>query len=311
MEELEDATVIVKGVDLTIEREMRLVVRGANGAGKSTLIKALAGALPLVGGERIEDDRLALGYFRQDLSQELDQTKTALELVVETARRDGDGMTSEQRGREVLGALGLKGEMALRKVGSLSGGEKARVALGCFVLTPSNVLVLDEPSNHLDVDTVAALAGGLNSFEGAIVVISHDRAFVDELQPTHVLTVNDGAATLEKRELVNADWDVSSIDERGAIEVEEEPVDQAPVVIVEEDAATRKKRLNAPRRMAKLEALISEADEAIAAVDADMVAAGADVGKAVDLQKRRDVLQADLDKLWAEYNELDTLLVAA
>ena len=313
MDEIEDATVIVKNVDLTIEREMRLVVRGANGAGKSTLIKALAGAMPLVGGERIEDDRLALGYFRQDLSQELPQDKTALEVAVETARRDGDDMTSEQRVREVLGALGLKGEMALRLVGSLSGGEKARVALACFVLTPQNVLILDEPSNHLDVDTVAALAGGLNAFEGAIVVISHDRAFVEELRPTHVLTVADGAATLEKRELVDADWDVSSIDERGAIieEAAAEPAVAAPVVVVEEDAATRKKRHNAPRRMAKLEDLIAEADAAIAAVDDDMVAAGADVGKAVDLQKRRDALQADLDGLWAEYDELDALLAVA
>ena len=203
--------------------------------------------------------------------------------------------------------------MALRLVGSLSGGEKARVALACFVLTPQNVLILDEPSNHLDVDTVAALAGGLNAFEGAIVVISHDRAFVEELRPTHVLTVADGAATLEKRELVDADWDVSSIDERGAIieEAAAEPAVAAPVVVVEEDAATRKKRHNAPRRMAKLEDLIAEADAAIAAVDDDMVAAGADVGKAVDLQKRRDALQADLDGLWAEYDELDALLAVA
>ena len=318
LEEVASSTVIVQGVDLTIDREMRLVVRGANGAGKSTLIKALAGAIPLVGGERIEDDRLALGYFRQDMSQELDMTKTALELVVETARRDGDSMTSEQRGREVLGALGLKGEMALRLVGSLSGGEKARVALACFVLTPSNVLVLDEPSNHLDVDTVSALAGGLNFFEGAIVVISHDRDFVERLGTTHILTVNDGAAVLEKRELIDSDWDVLSIDERRATIEEEEPAVEAPVVavtapvvVVEEDAATRKKRLNAPRRIAKLEDLIADADGAIEVVDADMVAAGSDVGAAVDLQKRRDALQADLDKLWAEYNELDALLVAA
>ena len=117
LDEIEDAPVIVKNVDLTIEREMRLVVRGANGAGKSTLLKALAGAMPLVGGERIEDDRLALGYFRQDLSQELPQDKTALEVAVEPARRDGDDMMSEQRVREVLGAVGLKGEMALRRVG--------------------------------------------------------------------------------------------------------------------------------------------------------------------------------------------------
>ena len=142
---------------------------------------------------------------------------------------------------------------------------------------------------------------------------SHDRAFVEELRPTHVLTVADGAATLEKRELVDADWDVSSIDERGAIveEAAAAPAAAAPVVVVEEDAATRKKRHNAPRRMAKLEDLIADADAAIAAVDDDMVAAGADVGKAVDLQKRRDALQADLDGLWAEYDELDALLAVA
>merc|ERR1719258_885345 len=115
----------------TARKKLSLRRWKSDGAGKSTLIKALAGAMPLVGGERVEDDRLALGYFRQDLSQELPQDKTALEVAVETARRDGDDMTSEQRAREVLGALGLKGEMALRLVGSLSGGEKARVALAC------------------------------------------------------------------------------------------------------------------------------------------------------------------------------------
>ena len=104
-----------------------------------------------------------------------------------------------------------------------------------------------------------------------------------------------------------------SIDERGAIieEAAAAPTVAAPVVVVEEDAATRKKRHNAPRRMAKLEDLIAEADAVIAAVDDDMVAAGADVGKAVDLQKRRDALQADLDGLWAEYDELDALLAVA
>ena len=231
-------------------------------------------------------------------------------------------MTSEQRGREVLGALGLRGEMALRTVGSLSGGEKARVALACFVLVPNNVLILDEPSNHLDVDTVAALANGLNAFEGSVIVVSHDRAFVDELKPTHVLTVADGHAALEKRDLTDADWDVDSIDERGAaapdaaanddaaVLVDDAPGATPPVVVVEDDK-TRKKRHNAPKRMAKLEGLIADAEAAVADVDADLVKAGADAGLAMDLQAKRDDLQASVDAHWAEYADLEALLATS
>ena len=316
--ELEDIDVdvkpIVRDANLAVERGMRIVVRGANGAGKSTLVKAVAGALPLIAGERRCDDRLSLGFFRQDLSQELDQEATALEVVLRGTRKDGDAMTSEKQGRDTLGALGLRGEMALRKVGSLSGGEKARVALACFVLVPNNVLILDEPSNHLDVDTVAALANGLNAFEGAVIVVSHDRAFVDELKPTHVATVADGAVSLEKRDLTDADWDVSSIDERGtpaadAVVVADEPA-PAPVVEVVEDDKTRKKRHNAPKRMEKLEALIADAEAAVAAIDADM-AAERDAGALMGLQEKRDATQADADKFWAEYGELEELLAAA
>ena len=316
--ELEDIDVdvkpIVRDANLAVERGMRIVVRGANGAGKSTLVKAVAGALPLIAGERRCDDRLSLGFFRQDLSQELDQEATALEVVLRGTRKDGDAMTSEKQGRDTLGALGLRGEMALRKVGSLSGGEKARVALACFVLVPNNVLILDEPSNHLDVDTVAALANGLNAFEGAVIVVSHDRAFVDELKPTHVATVADGAVSLEKRDLTDADWDVSSIDERGtpaadAVVVAEAEA-PAPVVEVVEDDKTRKKRHNAPKRMEKLEALIADAEAAVAAIDADM-AAERDAAALMGLQEKRDATQADADKFWAEYGELEELLAAA
>ncbi|KAH8097270.1 ATPase [Aureococcus anophagefferens] len=316
--ELEDIDVdvkpIVRDANLAVERGMRIVVRGANGAGKSTLVKAVAGALPLIAGERRCDDRLSLGFFRQDLSQELDQEATALEVVLRGTRKDGDAMTSEKQGRDTLGALGLRGEMALRKVGSLSGGEKARVALACFVLVPNNVLILDEPSNHLDVDTVAALANGLNAFEGAVIVVSHDRAFVDELKPTHVATVADGAVSLEKRDLTDADWDVSSIDERGAPAADAVVVAEAeapaPVVEVVEDDKTRKKRHNAPKRMEKLEALIADAEAAVAAIDADM-AAERDAGALMGLQEKRDATQADADKFWAEYGELEELLAAA
>lgn len=121
--------------------------------GKSTLLAALRGKLPLLVGKRIENDNLRLGVFTQDLAQELDVTARAMDLVTEYARegKDGDINVSNQAARGVMGRLGLSGEKPLRKVGELSGGEKARVALSMFALKASNLLLLDEPSNHLDV----------------------------------------------------------------------------------------------------------------------------------------------------------------
>ena len=200
-------------VDFEITKGMRVIVRGPNGAGKSTLARALAGTLPLAAGARVADERLALGYFTQDLSQELDPEASAVELVLRTVR-EKDPRVSEQTARGALGALGLSGPMALRKVGALSGGEKARVALAIFALTPSNVLILDEPSNHLDVDAIAALVGALDGYAGAVLVVSHDRAFCEALAPTHVATVRGGAVRLEARRLEEADWAIEG--RRGA-----------------------------------------------------------------------------------------------
>ena len=142
---------LLKNINLEIPRGMKLLLRGPNGAGKSTLLKALRGNVPTMiqNGERIENDRLKLGTFTQDLAQELDPEARAVDLVTNYAREgsDGDITVTDEAARSVLGRLGLGGEKPLRKVAALSGGEKARVALGMFALKASNLLMLDEPSN--------------------------------------------------------------------------------------------------------------------------------------------------------------------
>jgi ATP-binding cassette, subfamily F, member 3 len=145
---------LIKNVHLEIQRGMKILIRGPNGAGKTTLLDSLRGTLPLLQGERIENESLRLGVFTQDLAQELDTSRRAVDLVTEYARGgdDGDINISDQQARTVLGGLGLTGDKALRKVGELSGGEKARVALGMFALKPSNLYLLDEVSNHLDIE---------------------------------------------------------------------------------------------------------------------------------------------------------------
>jgi len=156
---LKDATIgydpneapLLKNINLKIPRGVKLLLRGPNGAGKSTLLKALRGNIPTMiqSGERMENDRLLLGTFTQDLAQELDPQARAVDLVTSYARQgaDGDITVTDEAARSVLGRLGLGGEKPLRKVSALSGGEKARVALGMFALKASNLLMLDEPSN--------------------------------------------------------------------------------------------------------------------------------------------------------------------
>ena len=199
--------VVLSAVSLKVEKGMRIAVRGPNGAGKSTLLSGLSQKLPLAAGERIEGDNLAMGVFTQDLAQDLDQSARAVD-VVTSAAREYDPTISDEKARSVLGALGLRQEKALRLVGHLSGGEKARVALASFVLIPHNFLLLDEPTNHLDAATVTTLVEALSKWEGgAVMAISHDRSFLERLRPTHVLTVRGGTAVLEERGLKDSDWE--------------------------------------------------------------------------------------------------------
>jgi ATP-binding cassette subfamily F protein 3 len=219
---LEDATIgydpteepLLRNINLEIKLGMKLILRGPNGAGKSTLLKALRGNMAdmIQEGKRTENDLLRLGVFTQDLAQELDPKSTALHLVTSYAREgsNGDITVTEEAARSVMGRLGLGGEKPLRKVEGLSGGEKARVALSMFALKASNLLMLDEPSNHLDVGCINALAVALSTWggqDGGIVVISHDREFCEQVGFTHVGTVMNGCLKLEQRPLRESDWD--------------------------------------------------------------------------------------------------------
>jgi ABC-type multidrug transport system ATPase subunit len=223
---------IITGADLQVTKGMRLLLRGPNGAGKSTVLKALAGQLTLGEGQRVADDRLELGVFAQDLAQELPQQMDANEYVAEECMRHDPTLTPE-RIRAIMGTLGLVGEKAVRPIGMLSGGEKARVALATFCLTPCNVLLLDEPTNHLDVEAIAALLEAISQFEGAIVVISHDRAFSEAIEATHVGYVANGAIEIEERSLRESDWNEM---DRGVLNVggADEPLAAAAAAAVEE-----------------------------------------------------------------------------
>ena len=181
--------VVYRDLNLMIERGQRTVLVGPNGAGKSTLLKILAGLLPLDAGERTPGHNASIGYFAQHRTDTLNLTHTVLEEA-------GEGVSGlgEQAIRTVLGSFLFRGDDVFKRVGVLSGGEKSRLALVKLLLRPPNLLLLDEPTTHLDMASINALIGALQPYEGTLIFVSHDVHFIRALATT-VLHINAGQLT--------------------------------------------------------------------------------------------------------------------
>jgi ATP-binding cassette subfamily F protein 3 len=161
---------VLRGVDFTLRAGARVGLLGANGAGKSTLVRTLAGELPPLAGERRAGKGLEVGYFAQHQLEQLRPEESPLQHLARLDRR-----AREQELRDYLGGFNFGGEMADAPVGRFSGGEKSRLILALVIWRRPNLLLLDEPTNHLDLDTREALTIALQEFEGAVVLVSHDR----------------------------------------------------------------------------------------------------------------------------------------
>ncbi|HEX4879105.1 MAG TPA: ATP-binding cassette domain-containing protein [Limnobacter sp.] len=171
---------VLQGISLEIRPGDRIGLLGANGNGKTTLVKSVVGQLALLGGERVEGKGLVYGYFAQDQIEQLDMQATPLEHMARVDRQ-----ASEQQLRDFLAKFHFRDDKVKQLVGSFSGGEKSRLALALLAYLRPNLLLLDEPTNHLDIATRQALASSLLEFEGALVMVSHDRHLLESITDTY------------------------------------------------------------------------------------------------------------------------------
>ena len=169
-----DSKVILGGLSLRLDSDDRIALIGANGNGKSTFIKLLAGRLKAMSGDVSKSRKLRVGYFAQHQAEELDLAATPILEMMRRYPKD-----SEQELRNHLGRFGFSQERANVKVDHLSGGEKSRLLFALMSAVKPHILLLDEPTNHLDMDSRQALAEAINSFEGAVVLISHDPNIIE------------------------------------------------------------------------------------------------------------------------------------
>ncbi len=180
--------VVYRGLNFEAERGQRTVLVGPNGSGKSTLLKLLGGSLEVQSGTRELGHNVKVGYFSQYRVEMLQPMMT----VLDTAR-DMPNPVSEQVARTVLGSFLFRGDDVFKTTAVLSGGEKTRLALVKLLLDPPNLLLMDEPTTHLDVGSIDALVGALAQYEGTLIFISHDVYFIRAVAKT-VLHISAGPA---------------------------------------------------------------------------------------------------------------------
>jgi ATP-binding cassette, subfamily F, member 3 len=180
--------VVYRDMTFHAERGQRTVLVGPNGAGKSTLLKLLAGVLPVQHGTREPGHNVRIGYFSQNRIDVLNAKHTVLESVL-----DAPNPVSEKTARTVLGSFLFRGDDVFKSVAVLSGGEKSRLALVKLLLDPPNLLLMDEPTTHLDIGSIDALIGALKQYHGTLIFISHDVYFIRAIA-TSVLHVSASPA---------------------------------------------------------------------------------------------------------------------
>jgi ATP-binding cassette subfamily F protein 3 len=299
--------VVFPGVDLTVKRGDKIGIIGVNGAGKTTLLRMMAGELPHDGGQIKIGSGVEVGYYAQHHADTLDLGATVLEVVQRAAPE-----TPPARIRSILGAFMFSGDDTDKPIKVLSGGEKARVALARLLVAPGNLLLMDEPSNHLDLASSEALAASLGTFDGTLVFVSHNRSLIRTLA-TKIWNVEDQRVEIypgtldeymysmaQRRIAIATAQDAPRRDARGA-------VPQAPAKSRDDDKVRKRReaeqRQKRSVKLGPLEKTVAQLEERISVAEAEQKLRSAELADPTvydDAARRNKLLagyQAAADKL--------------
>jgi ATP-binding cassette subfamily F protein 3 len=304
---LEDAAVgyggppILKKLNLRLDIDDRIGLLGVNGAGKSTFAKLVAGALTTESGKLHRSPRLKVGWFHQHQIEAMDPADTPLEII---RRMMPEASEASRRAR--LAQYGISFEKVETTVANLSGGERARLLLNLVAMEAPHLLILDEPTNHLDIDSRRALLEALNEYEGAVILITHDRSLM-ELVADRLWLAADGK--IEPFDGDMEDYAAFVLERarqaaRSPTQVKSEPVAEAqrPPAVAKPKVPTGPAR----RRAEAAEAALARANERVAMIDralADPATFAGDPAKAADLGRKRQAAQAELEQAELEWIE--------
>jgi ATP-binding cassette subfamily F protein 3 len=296
--------IILENVGMTLVPGSRIGLLGRNGAGKSTLIKSLAGDLTLLKGERYCAQDLKVGYFSQHQLEQLHMPSSAIEHITR-AKPD----ITELQARSFLGRFGFSGDQALDKVATMSGGEKARLVLALIVLEKPQLLLLDEPTNHLDLEMRQALVLALQDFDGAIILIAHDRYLLESCVDEFYLVANGRVADFDGDIDDYQQW--LNDDKKQTVKankiVSEPQVDKKQQR--KEQAELRKKASPLRKQADKFEKLVQKNQDELTEVEAKL--ADSDIyqaehkAKLTDLLKRQAKIKQDLEAHEMQWLDLE------
>ena len=309
---------IVRDLHMIIRRGERYAIIGPNGAGKSTLLKTFAGRLPPIDGTVTYGHNVQVGYYDQTLG-DLDPKGKVIDEVWNL-----DHSQTEQQARSYLAQFSFFDDDVFKKTSDLSGGEKGRLALAKIMYAGGNLMLLDEPTNHLDVYTREALEEALEKFTGALVVVSHDRYFIDRVVE-HVVVVEDGAAEIfngnysDHVERIKAGLALArpvekALPRTGSAKTKSgdaKPVASAPAPTLSPDARTEQKKRE--KRMKKIDEEIAALETRIAAAERerernDLLLCSEEVYRDGDrmkkIQSQNSDLKAMVDLLYAKWESL-------
>ncbi len=304
---------VLDRVSLSVERGDRIAIVGPNGAGKTTLLRILAGEIEASAGRVHAPGQSDVRYFAQHHADALGLDRTVLEEVAYSS-----GGAENQTLRGVLGALLFDELGVAKRVSVLSGGERARVALAKLLIRPGNVLLMDEPTNHLDLETTEALTDALSTYDGTLLFVSHNRAFIRRLA-TRLWVVHGGGVESYGGTLDDYLWSCRDRDVVPATEVEIRPeaAKKTRRARKEERRRAAEERIERNRRVKPLEKRITELEETIAALESTIAEHNVDLSRpeVYDDPARRDSLlrnvteaQAALEQAFEEWTKAQQTL---